>query len=97
RLRQPQLPEEVVRTKYFAMPAMTIHDALEQLQLIDHDFYMFRNGATGEINVIYKRAHHGGYGVIQPHEPNGHDSSHTNGHGKITQIETSDHPHKILG
>ncbi|NJK39617.1 MAG: ribosome-associated translation inhibitor RaiA, partial [Oscillatoriales cyanobacterium SM2_3_0] len=35
--RQPQLTERSVRTKYFAMPAMTIHDALEQLQLIDHD------------------------------------------------------------
>ncbi|GAB4529237.1 MAG: ribosome-associated translation inhibitor RaiA [Pleurocapsa sp.] len=63
--RAPQLPEEVVRTKYFAMPAMTIQEALEQLQLVDHDFYMFRNSETNEINVIYIR-NHGGYGVIQP-------------------------------
>jgi putative sigma-54 modulation protein len=51
--------------KYFAMPPMSIEEALAQLQVIDHDFYMFRNKDTQEINVIYQR-NHGGYGVIQP-------------------------------
>jgi putative sigma-54 modulation protein len=68
--RAPELPSEVLRMKYFAMPPMTIDDAREQLQLVDHDFYMFRNQETNEINVIYIR-NHGGYGVIQPHQ-NGH-------------------------
>jgi putative sigma-54 modulation protein len=63
--REPILPSEVVRMKYFAMPPMSIEEALEQLQLVDHDFYMFRNCETDEINVIYIR-NHGGYGVIQP-------------------------------
>jgi putative sigma-54 modulation protein len=67
--RAPELPSEVVRMKYFAMPLMSIDEALEQLQLVDHDFYMFRNRDTGEINVIYIR-NHGGYGVIQPREAN---------------------------
>lgn len=63
--RTPELPSEVVRMKYFAMPPMTIDEAWEQLQLVDHDFYMFMNKETNEINVIYIR-NHGGYGVIQP-------------------------------
>jgi putative sigma-54 modulation protein len=65
--RLPELPQEVVRMKYFAMPAMSIEEAKQQLQLVDHDFFMFRNGDTQEINVIYIR-NHGGYGVIQPRE-----------------------------
>ena len=65
--RAPELPSEVVRMKYFTMPLMSIEGALEQLQLVDHDFYMFRNKDTKEINVIYIR-NHGGYGVIQPRQ-----------------------------
>jgi putative sigma-54 modulation protein len=72
--RTPELPEEVVRTKYFAMPPMTMSEALEQLQMVGHDFYMFHNVETGEINVIYER-NHGGYGIIQPRNNN-------NGNGK---------------
>ncbi len=67
---EPQLPEEVVRTKYFAMPPMSVAEALEQLVLIDHDFYVFLNAETQEINVVYER-NHGGYGLIQPRQPNG--------------------------
>jgi putative sigma-54 modulation protein len=76
--REPELPSQVVRTKYFAMPPMTVQDALEQLEMIDHDFYMFLNAETGEINVVYER-NHGGYGVIQPRKGNGHTHNSKNG------------------
>jgi putative sigma-54 modulation protein len=62
----------VIRAKYFAMPPMTVSEALEQLTLIDHDFYMFLNAETNEINVVYER-NHGGYGLIQPRQPNGNE------------------------
>ncbi len=78
--RTPELPEEVVRTKYFAMPPMTVSQALEQLRLVGHDFYMFHNSETNEINVIYER-NHGGYGVIQARH-NGHSNGNGNGNGK---------------
>lgn len=68
--RTPELPQQVVRSKYFAMPPMSVEAALEQLELVDHDFYMFRNQETDEINVIYER-NHGGYGVLQPRNGQG--------------------------
>lgn len=83
---QPALPGQVVRTKYFSMPPMSVEDALEQLQLVGHDFFMFRNLETGDINVVYKR-NHGGCGLLLPREPgaengakNGFSSSSVNGH-----------------
>jgi putative sigma-54 modulation protein len=90
--RTPELPEEVVRTKYFAMPPMTVTEALEHLQMVGHDFYMFNNVQTGEINVIYER-NHGGYGVLQPRN-NTNGNGHVNGNGKNVKADSSSNSQK---
>jgi putative sigma-54 modulation protein len=85
--RAVTLPAAVVRTKYFAMSALTIEEALAQLQLVDHDFYMYRSVETGEINVIYRR-NHGGFGIIQPRE-GANESSSNNDREKVTTVTES--------
>jgi putative sigma-54 modulation protein len=65
--KEPATPSRGVRRKYFAMPPMALDDALHQLDLIDHDFYVFRDAETDQIQVVYRR-NHGGFGVIQPRE-----------------------------
>jgi putative sigma-54 modulation protein len=65
--REPALPAPAVRRKYFAMPEMSLDQALHQLELIDHDFYVFRDEQSHGIQVVYRR-NHGGFGVIQPRE-----------------------------
>ena len=62
--KEAQLPSPGVRRKYFAMPAMSLEEARHQLEVIDHDFYLFRDKESGELQVIYHR-NHGGFGVIQ--------------------------------
>ncbi len=62
--KEAQLPTPGVRRKYFSMPPMSVDDARHQLDLIDHDFYLFRDRDSDELQVIYRR-NHGGYGVIQ--------------------------------
>ncbi len=62
--KEPHLPEPGIRRKYFEMTPMSIEKAREQLDLIDHDFYLFRDKDGLALRVIYKR-NHGGYGVIQ--------------------------------
>ena len=58
------LPEPFIKNKYFEMNPISIEYARKQLDLIDHDFYVFRNKKNHELQVIYKR-NHGGYGLIQ--------------------------------
>ena len=62
--KEPHLPSPGVRRKYFKMTPMNIETARAQLDLIDHDFYLFREEEGSALRVIYKR-NHGGYGVIQ--------------------------------
>jgi putative sigma-54 modulation protein len=55
----------IVRTKQFAVTSMTAEDAVLQLELVGHDFFVFKNAESDEINVVYRRRA-GGYGLIEP-------------------------------
>jgi len=55
----------IVKTKQFNMKPMTEEEALLQLELIGHDFFVFVNADSDEVNVIYKRRD-GNYGLIEP-------------------------------
>lgn len=63
------LPDgQVVKVKTYSTRAMTTEEALLQMQLVGHDFYVFAQ-ADGEINVVYKRRA-GDFGLLVP-EPGG--------------------------
>jgi putative sigma-54 modulation protein len=55
----------IVKTKQFAVKPMTPEEAVLQLELIGHDFFVFRDAASGEVNVVYRRRD-GDYGLIEP-------------------------------
>lgn len=61
---QEQEPQ-IVKTKQFAVKPMSAEEAVLQLELIGHDFFVFRNAESDEINVVYRRRD-GGYGLIEP-------------------------------
>lgn len=56
---------EVVRTKSVVLKPESVEEAILQMNLLGHMFYMFRNSETDEICVVYKR-NDGGYGLIEP-------------------------------
>lgn len=55
----------VVKTKRFAIKPMSLDEAILQMDLLGHSFYVFRNAQTDEINVLYRR-HEDSYGLIEP-------------------------------
>jgi len=55
----------IVKTKQFALNPMSAEEAVLQLELVGHDFFVFRNEESNEINVVYRR-NDGGYGLIEP-------------------------------
>ena len=54
----------LVKVKSFEMKPMTVEEAMLQLDLLGHSFFMFRNAQTDEINVLYKRKD-GNFGLIE--------------------------------
>ncbi len=56
---------KIVRSKRFGIKPMYPEDACVQMELLGHNFYVFRNAETEEVNVVYKRKGNT-YGLIEP-------------------------------
>ena len=54
-----------IRTKSFSFKPMSVEEAILQMNLLEHQFFVFTNMDTDEVNVVYKRKN-GGYGLIIP-------------------------------
>jgi putative sigma-54 modulation protein len=62
---EEELPRRIVRTKRFVVLPMDEEEAAEQMELLGHDFFLFLNAETGDLNIIYRRRD-GDYGLIEP-------------------------------
>ena len=58
---------DVIRTKHFVVKPMTSDEAILQMNLLGHSFYVFRNIETNNVCVVYHR-NNGGYGLIETEE-----------------------------
>ena len=58
---------DLVRTKTIPIKPQSVEEAILQMNLLGHNFYMFRNAASGNVAVVYHR-NDGGYGLIEPEE-----------------------------
>ncbi len=56
---------QIVKTKQFAVKPMSAEEAILQLELVGHDFFVFQNAETSDVNVVYRRRD-GNYGLIEP-------------------------------
>ena len=56
---------EIIRRKRFQLKPMSSEEALLQLELLHHDFFVFTNVETEHVNVLYRRSE-GGFGLIEP-------------------------------
>ena len=64
-LEAPEDDTTIVKTKQFSVNPMSAEEAVLQLELVGHDFFVFRNAETETINVVYRRRD-GDYGLIEP-------------------------------
>jgi putative sigma-54 modulation protein len=56
---------QIVRVKRFALKPMPVEEAVLQMNMLGHDFYVFTNSDTGLVSVLYRR-NDGNYGLIEP-------------------------------
>jgi len=64
-VEQASISPEIVRTKEFEVSSITAHDAIEQMELLGHHFYVFLDGTDGRLSVVYRRED-GNYGLLKP-------------------------------
>lgn len=62
---EEEIEAKIVRTKQFQMKPMSPEEAALQMELLDHDFFVFTSADTRDINVVYRRRD-GNYGLIEP-------------------------------
>lgn len=55
----------IVRTKRFRAAPMSAEEAIDQMELLGHSFYLYMNQESGDVNVLYRRQD-GNYGVLEP-------------------------------
>ena len=58
-------PRKVVRVKRFGIKPMSVAEAIDQMELLGHDFFLFFNAESEELNLLYRRED-GNYGLIEP-------------------------------
>lgn len=56
---------KVIRKKQVIIKPITVDEAILEMNMVNHNFFMFMNADTNEVNVVYKRAN-GDYGVLEP-------------------------------
>ncbi|MDB4894053.1 MAG: ribosomal protein family [Firmicutes bacterium] len=68
-LSEPEAPEEpegkLVKTKRFPIKPLSLDEAIIQMDLLSHDFFVFSNADTDRVNVLYRR-NDGDYGLLEP-------------------------------
>lgn len=64
---QPAIEDAVVERKRFSAKPMTVEEAILQMELVGHDFFVFQNSESGTVCVLYHRKR-GGYGLLEPSE-----------------------------
>ena len=64
-VEEDELVPQIVRVKRFAIKPMPAEEAVEQMELLGHNFFVFVSQQTGAVNLVYKR-NDGNYGLIEP-------------------------------
>jgi putative sigma-54 modulation protein len=62
---QPESRKRVVKTKHFVIEPMTLNEAIEQMERLGHNFYLYLDADSEEARLLYRR-NDGNYGLIEP-------------------------------